>query len=360
MFVTKLAKLMGKHVGGVSMAKLLRRLEDCKIPADHEKITEILEIIDEKLEFDGKTSGMELIELRGIPLIYRIMSEMKTDAAVAYCCVSIISRLEKVPELMLEMVQLGGIRLMEEIEMIHIQNSFLKHVIPGIISLAKSIGIKQAVVEIHSESQSLEFCTHCQEIAQHNKDREMGVDVGKRLKSHNNFKMAIVPKGCERINKATYFMKEYPTTDTVQITGLDAIIIFARSGDAREAIADTVAIEAAGNALFNFPANDKIVWRVALLFSLLAKLRQQYAMDIIRENSHDILAKNFPLYRISPYVQQSILWMINNICLWPRSRHEIQRNEPCMTLLNSLDYRPGQEREAKMNTMKVNDDLFEM
>jgi hypothetical protein len=242
--------------------------------------------------------------------------------------------------------------------MIHNQNTFLKSVIPGIIALAKAIGIKQAVQEIKNESESLEFCTHCQEIAQRNKDREMGVDVFKRLKDHNTFKMAIVPKGCERINKATYFMREYPTTDTVQITGLDAIIIFARSGDARESMGDTVAIEAAANALVNFPANDKIVWRVALFFSLVAKLRQQYAMGILSENSHDLLATNFPLYRISPYVQQTILWMINNICLWPRSRHEIQRSEPCMTLLNSLDYRPGPEKESKMNAMKVSDDLY--
>ena len=99
-------------------------------------------------------------------------------------------------------------------------------------------------------------------------------------------------------------MREYPTAEMVQIAGLDAVIVFARSKDAKESIADTVAIEAASNALVNFPANDKIVWRTTLLFSLLAKLRQQYAMDIIGENSHDLLAKNFPLYRISPYTQQ--------------------------------------------------------
>ncbi len=41
------------------------------------------------------------------------MNEMKGDGGVAYCCVSIVSRLDKKPDLMLEIVQLGAIRLME-------------------------------------------------------------------------------------------------------------------------------------------------------------------------------------------------------------------------------------------------------
>ncbi len=49
MFVTKLAKLFGRQSAGISMAKLIHRLDDCHIPSDVRKITEMLEIIDEKV-----------------------------------------------------------------------------------------------------------------------------------------------------------------------------------------------------------------------------------------------------------------------------------------------------------------------
>jgi hypothetical protein len=59
----------------------------------------------------------------------------------------------------------------------------------------------------------------------------MGIDAISRLKDVNNFRAAVVPSSCARIHKTTYFMREYAETDSVQIAGLDALIIFARSGE---------------------------------------------------------------------------------------------------------------------------------
>jgi hypothetical protein len=58
MFVTKLAKLFGRQSAGISMAKLIRRLDDCHIPSDVRKITELLEVIDEKVGGEAGGKGV--------------------------------------------------------------------------------------------------------------------------------------------------------------------------------------------------------------------------------------------------------------------------------------------------------------
>ena len=196
----RLAKVvLGRQIGGVATSKLLRRLEECHIPGDKKAIVDILEVLDEKMELDWKGTGVELLENRAGPLLYKLMAEMKTDGSVAYICASITARFERVPELMLGFVQLGGLRLLDEMVMIHMNNAFLSAVLPDLIASAREIGIKQAVVEIRNEMSNLEFCSHCQEIAQRAKDKQMEVNITRR--NHNAFVATIVPKGCERINK---------------------------------------------------------------------------------------------------------------------------------------------------------------
>ena len=64
------------------------------------------------------------------------------------------------------------------------------------------------------------------------------------------------------------------------------------------------------------------------------------------ENVHDLLCKQFPLYRLNPYCQQEILWLLNGLVSWPKSKMEVQRNESCMVLLNALDMRPKEQQVA--------------
>jgi len=273
-------------------------------------------------------------------LVFKLLKEFQEKPDVVFMCISVISLCVKCGPLVLELVKLGGILLLNDIVKHHPKDSYIQAVVPDLIKQLRVAGTQQAVHEIHMESMTLEFCTHCQEVAQRAKDKEEGVDIRARLSEPNNFKGAIVPSGCNRINKATYFMKEYADVDTVQIAGLDAIIIFARSGDAKEAIDDTTAIETAVVALDNFPANESIVWRVALLLSTLARLKVTYAMEIVTDNVHHTLARDFQRYRVAPYVQQQILWLFGNLLIWPRVRLEIQRTESCMVLFNAFDYRP--------------------
>ena len=293
--LARLSKMIGKEVGGVSTVKILRRLEECSIPSDKPQIVSMLEVLDEKLEFDYKETTKAFQDLNAVPLLFHIMEQMKKVGAVAFLAVQLFVRFEKCPSLMLVVVELGGLSLLDEMINYHSKNKFLSVVIPDLIKLAKEIGIKQAVLEINNESQSLEFCSHCQEIAQRKTDQELKVNAATRLNQPNAIKGTIVPTGCERINKATFFMREYALADTVQIAALDAIIVFARSGDAYEAIKDTIAIEAAGNALINFPANEKVLWLIltrtssSVVFILLFVPRSPFHSFILSFTSFPIL-----------------------------------------------------------------------
>ena len=340
-------KLLGREVGAVSMEKLLRRIEDCKIPQDKKHILDHMDLLAEKLVKDNKRSIEGMVQHKGMGLVFKLLKEFKDKSDVVFMCITIISLCDKGGPLVLELVKLGGIALLGEVVRIHPHDRYIKTVIPDLIRELREAGTKMAVHEIHMESMTLEFCSHCQEVAQRAKDRENGVDVQARLREPNNFKGAIVPSGCNRINKCSYYMKEYSDVDVVQIAGLDALITFARSGDAKEAIEETTAIETATAALTSFPANENVVWRATLLLSILARLKVTYAMEIITEDIHDTLARDFQRYRLNPNVQQQILWLFGNLVVWPRARLEIQRTESCMVLFNAFDYRPKAVIEAE-------------
>ena len=252
-------RMLGIEYGGINTTKLLRRLEDCKIPVDKKAISDLLELLGDKLDFDIKQVAEEIIAFKGMFVIYKCLKEMKDDGNIAYNCIQIFNSCSNYPSLMTDLVEMGALKLLDEMIPLHATNRFLSMFIPDVIKVVKDAGVKQALVEIRNESTSLLFCTHCQALAQRQKDKEMGVDVGKRLNDPNNFVISKVPSGCARINKTTYFMREYEFVDSVQIEGLNAIIVFARSGDALEAIQDTCAIEVAAVAANNFPANDKVL-----------------------------------------------------------------------------------------------------
>ena len=269
MFMNFFNNLWGIEYGGISTTKLLRRLEDCKIPADKKAIADLLELLSDKLDYESKKVADEIIAFKGMFVVYKCLKEMKNDGNIAYLCIQIFASLTNYPTLMTDLVEMGALKFLQEIIPLHATNKFLAMFIPDVIQVVRDAGVKQALVEIQNESTSLIFCTHCQALAQRQKDKEMGVDVGQRLNNPNTFVVSIVPTGCARINKITYFMKEYEFVESVQIEGLNAIMVFARSGDAMESIQETCAIEVAATAANNFPANDKVRW-FALIKNLLS------------------------------------------------------------------------------------------
>jgi hypothetical protein len=117
--------------------KLMRRLEDCKIPQDLQAINDTLDILIEKLQKEKMETIDELIELKCMGIIYQVFKGLKSNGGTVYLCISIFQECEKSGVLMLELIQLGCIKLLEEIRPLHESNSFLKFAIPDVIKFMR-------------------------------------------------------------------------------------------------------------------------------------------------------------------------------------------------------------------------------
>ena len=92
------------------------------------------------------------------------------------------------------------------------------------------MGTKQAVVEIVNENTNLQLCKHCVEVVYRNKNSAAATG-GNHQRMKKCLSAADTPKDNERINKIIFFMQCYSKSEKIQLSGLDAIIIFARNGE---------------------------------------------------------------------------------------------------------------------------------
>mmetsp|Transcript_22557 Transcript_22557/g.21783 ORF Transcript_22557/g.21783 Transcript_22557/m.21783 type:complete len:454 (+) Transcript_22557:752-2113(+) len=327
---------------------ILGRLKDCRTPNDKRLISEYLEMIEIKLEVYPEVTARELAGSDGVRIVFKISKGMKNDVDVQCIICALLELLKINPEVITHFVQLGIVDHLEEVKTIHPRKDFFKAVIPPLIRTIFEVGTRQAVIEIDHEKANLQFCKHCIEVAYRNKNKAYK-NSNNVSRKKNHFKSSDIPKDNERVNKVTYYMLSYPKAEVVQVAGLDAIIVFARSGDAKSTILETSAIVQTEYALSVFPEVDGIVWRVCIAFTCMSTLRQECAVQIMSLNVHNHLVHTYREYDDNNRIKQQILWVLNSFLLWPRSRLLFQQSADCMGLLKALDYRNRLNDESEVS-----------
>ena len=104
------------------------------------------------------------------------------------------------------------------------------------------VGVRQAELMITQQTSNLQYCRHCLEVMHRSRNSAAPqTDTSTFLHAHTHthvedrnsdpLRAGDVPEDVERINSVAEHMKTYSFSDKVQIVGLDAIIVYARSGE---------------------------------------------------------------------------------------------------------------------------------
>jgi hypothetical protein len=78
------------------------------------------------------------------------------------------------------------------------------------------------------------------------------------------------------------------------------------------------------------------VWRVCLLFAVVALFTPECSNEIAKTEIHDLVVEKYASFKADCRVQQQILWMLGSLLNWPKSRIRIQQSEKCMNLFKYL------------------------
>jgi len=132
------------------------------------------------------------------------------------------------------------------------------------------------------------------------------------------------------------FMDNYPTRKEVVCAGLDACILFARNADGPLTIHETDLIPVSFQSYMEHREEGEVVWRVCLLFSIVALFRGELANEIAKTEIYDFVVEKYALFKKDFRVQQQILWMLGSLLKWPKSSLKIQHSEKCMNLFKYL------------------------
>ena len=206
----------------------------------------------------------------------------------------------------------------------HEDDKALALTVPRLLKSVLSIGAGAAIQEIRKEALSLQLCQTCQETVERERRRTGG-----------NFETKM-PQSSDRINRVLMFMESYPSREDVLATSLDAVLLFARNADCEKQIDKTNVIVNVFDALEANPEMVTVVWRVALIFAIICKIRPEIANTVSKTGVHDIMAGNFWVFKGEPLVQQQILWMMSSLISWPKSRRRLQESEKTLSLFIEL------------------------
>jgi hypothetical protein len=184
-----------------------------------------------------------------------------------------------------------------------------------------AIGSPASIVEINKEALNLQFCRHCQEIVER-----------QRQKFSDKKGPIVIPKSSDRINRVLKFMDNFIVSKDVQIAALDAVISFARNADAPRSTHETNLIPVIHSSLKLHAKDPNIVWRVAMAYSLVAAFSADIAFDVANTGAHTIMIENYAHYKKSNnhLVQQQILWFFGALLMWPPSKKKINKQQDCM------------------------------
>lgn len=190
-----------------------------------------------------------------------------------------------------------------------------------------AIGSPASIVEINKESLNLQFCRHCQEIVEY-----------QRQKLSDKKGPVVIPKSSDRINRVLKFMDNFLVSKDVQVAALDAVISFARNADAPRSTYETNLIPVLFASLKLHAKEVSIVWRVAMAYSLVSAFSGDIAYDVAKTDAHTIFMENYAHYKKqnNHLVQQQILWFFGSLLTWPPSKKVINKQMECMDFLKMV------------------------
>ena len=206
----------------------------------------------------------------------------------------------------------------------HENDEALALTVPRLLKSVLSIGAGAAIQEIRKEALSLQLCQVCQETVERERRRTGGSFETK------------MPQSSDRINRVLMFMESYPNREDVLAESLNAVLLFARNADCEKQIDKTNVIVNVFDAVEANPEMVCVVWRAALIFAIISKIRPEIANTVSKTGVHEIMATNFWVFKEEPFVQQQILWMMASIVSWPKSRRRVQESEKCIALFIEL------------------------
>lgn len=204
-----------------------------------------------------------------------------------------------------------------------------------------AIGAKASIEEIRLESTSLQLCHSCQEIIERQK-HPLGLAAKISL-----------PKPNDRVNRVLRFMDNYLDRQDVQISGLDAVLKYARNADAKATVRTTDAVAVVSKAAKQHKDSAAVVWRSCLSLSLLAALSSEVSVDVASTNLHDELIGAYPKFMKEPVVQVQIMRLYAALLQWPKSHRMVHKSQAAVDFLKTV------AEEVEKAKKKFEEDLRE-
>lgn len=287
-----------------------------------------------------------------------------SDVDIVFVTVQLVETIKFNTPIVMDFIQFGGLDILDKAYRVHKDDELLSGSIPNLrkiligesssikthstlttFSLVLSsmfffsaIGSPASIVEINKEALNLQFCRHCQEIVEYQRQK------------HSDHKgPVVIPKSSDRINRVLKFMDNFLVSKDVQIAALDAVISFARNADAPRSTHETNLIAVLILSLKQHTKEPNIVWRVAMAYSLVSAFSGDLAFDVAKTGAHTILIENYALYKKqgNHLVQQQILWFFGSLLMWPPSKKVVNKQQECMDFFKTI-LQDFEDLKAKM------------
>jgi hypothetical protein len=269
------------------------------------------------------TGQKEFKEAKGVPIVIRILRAMFDDDVVIRMSIAIFDALKDNTSLVMDIIQFGGLELIDKIKTNYEKDPFISITAPHLLKQVLEIGAKAAISEIKLEETNLQLCQKCQEI----------VERAKRITSGST--ATAVPKPSDRVNRVIMFMSNYPKQISVLCAALDAMILYVKNPDAKSTISDTFVIPSCITAATNNEREEKIIWRVSFVLSVVASFGESFALDIVKGDVHELMIKFFHDLE-DPRTKQQILWLLSSLLRHRKSKRFLHKSQGCMNLFIAL------------------------
>ena len=306
---------------GLPISVIVKRLDECICPDERGPILDYLEMLESKLL--PVTGQSEFKEAKGVPIVIRVLRAMFEDDVVIRMSIAIFDVLKENTPLVMDIIQFGGLELIEKIKTNYEKDPYISITAPHLLKQVLEIGAKAAISEIKLEETNLQLCQKCQEIV----ERARRVTTGSTAKT--------IPKPSDRVNRVIMFMSNYPKQISVLCAALDAMILYVKNPDAQSTISDTFVVPSCLTAATNNEREEKIIWRVSFVLSVVASFGESFALDIVKGDIHELITKNYHELE-DPRTKQQILWLLSSLLRHRKSKRYIHKSELCMNLFIAL------------------------